>query len=72
MAFLAVNLTRAEQRLRHQDQAETFVFSMEDAKPRAYNEFFAEKIFRFFPQAMTLHNYPDQLESLLNLGVKAA
>lgn len=72
MAFLAVNLTRAEQRLRHHGEPETFVFSMEDAKRRAYNEFFAKKIFRFLPQAMTFNNYQDQLESLLNLGVKAA
>ena len=72
MAFLAVNLTRAEQRLRHQHQGETFVFSMEDAKRRAYNEFFAQKIFRFLPHSMTFDNYQSHLESLLNLGVKAA
>lgn len=72
MAFLAVNLTQAEQRLSHQGQAQTFVFSMEDAKRRAYNEFFAKKIFRFFPQSLTFNNYQSQLESLLNLGVKAA
>ena len=72
MAFFALNRTRVEQRLHHVGNSETFVFSMEDAKRRAYNAFFAEKIFRFLPQTMTLHNYHDQLESLLNLGVKAA
>lgn len=72
MAFFAVNLTRVEQRLSHQGQADTFVFSMEDAKRRAYNEFFAQKIFRFFPQSMTFDYYQSQLDSLLNLGVKAA
>jgi hypothetical protein len=72
MAFFAVNLTRVEQLLRHTGHPETITFSMEDAKRRAYNEFFAEKIFRFLPQTLTFNNYQNQLESLLNLGVKAA
>jgi hypothetical protein len=54
MAFLAVNLNCAEQRLCHQGEVKIFVFSMEDAKRRVYNEFFAEKIFLFLPQPMTL------------------
>jgi hypothetical protein len=45
---------------------------MEDAKRRAYNELFVDRIFRFLPHDTTFSNYPDQLESLLNLGVKAA
>jgi Transposase DDE domain len=72
MAFLAVSLARAEQLLRHQAPLDSFVFSMEDAKRRAYNEFFANKIFRFLPFQQTLANYPHLLEPLLNLGVKAA
>ena len=72
MAFLAVNLAKAERRLRYPANPEPFVFSMEDAKRRAYNELFVDRIFRFFPHNSTLFNYPDQLESLLNLGVKAA
>jgi hypothetical protein len=71
MAFLAVNLAKAEQRLRYPANPESFVFSMEDAKRRAYNELFVERIFRFLPHTSTSPNYHDQLESLLNLGVKA-
>jgi hypothetical protein len=39
---------------------------MEDAKRRAYNELFVERIFRFLPYNLTFLNCPDQLESLLN------
>jgi hypothetical protein len=72
MAFLAVNLARAEQLLRYAGDPEAFVFSMEDAKRRAYNELFLERIFRFLPHNTTSLKYHDQLESLLNLGVKVA
>lgn len=72
MSFLAVSLAKARQLLRHCASIDSFVFSMEDAKRRAYNEFFADKIFRFLPQQHTLLYYPQQLDSLLNLGVKAA
>jgi hypothetical protein len=72
MAFFAVNLAKAEQRLRYSASSKPFVFSMEDAKRRAYNELFIDRFFRFFPHNSTLFNYPDQLQSLLNLGVKAA
>jgi SRSO17 transposase len=72
MAFLAVNLTRAEQLLHHYGEPLNFVFSMEDAKRRTYNVFFAEKIFRFLPFNETFSNFKHRLDSLLNLGVKAA
>jgi hypothetical protein len=72
MAFFVMNVAKAQQRLHSPNAAEPFVFSMEDAKRRAYNELFVERIFRFLPQHTTLLNYHDQLESLLNLGVKTA
>jgi putative transposase len=72
MALLVVTLTRLEQLALHQHTLATFVFSIEDAKRRAYNEFFAEKIFRFLPFHDTFNNFKSRLDSLLNLGVKAA
>lgn len=72
MAFLVVNLAKAQQRLSLPAESDAFPFSMEDAKRRAYNELFMNRIFRFLPQHATSLTYPDRLESLLNLGVKAA
>jgi hypothetical protein len=72
MAFLALSLTRAEQLLPHQAPLDSFVFSIEDAQRHAYNEFFANKIFRFLPFQQTLAKYPHLLDPLLNLGIKAA
>jgi hypothetical protein len=72
MAFFALNLTKAQQLLHLAAHSDTFTFSMEDAKRRAYNEFFAEKIFRFLPFNETFTNFKHRLDSLLNLGVKAA
>ncbi len=72
MAFLALNLTKAKQLLAHVGKTETFVFSMEDAKRRAYNELLAQRIFRFLPFGQTFINSQTDLDSLLNLGVKAA
>jgi hypothetical protein len=72
MAFFAVNLAKAEQRLSFSTIPDPFVFSMEDVKRRAYNELFLDRIFRFFPHTKTFSNSYDHLESLLNLGVKAA
>lgn len=72
MAFLVVTLARLEQLARHPASLDTFVFSLEDMKRRAYNEFFAEKIFTFLPFRQTFDNFKERLGSLLNLGVKAA
>ena len=72
MALLVVTLTRLEQLSLHPTSHDSFVFSMEDAKRRAYNQFFAEKIFRFLPFGETFSNFKHRLDSLLNLGVKAA
>jgi IS4 transposase len=72
MAFLTVTLARLEQLAQHPDALDSFVFSLEDAKRRAYNEFFAEKIFRFLPFQHTFDKFKPHLDSLLNLGVKAA
>jgi putative transposase len=72
MAFLTVTLARFEQLALHPHALDSFVFSLEDVKRRAYNEFFAEKIFRFLPFSETFTNFKARLDSLLNLGVKAA
>jgi putative transposase len=72
MAFLVMNLAKAQQRLCSPRNIETFTFSMEDAKCRAYNEFFAEKIFTFLPFPETFTNFKNRFNSLLDLGVKAA
>lgn len=72
MAFLVMNLAKAQQRLALPVEFDAFTFSMEDAKRRAYNELFMERIFRFLPYSSTSLNYFDGLQSLLNLGVKAA
>jgi putative transposase len=72
MAFLAISLARLEQLAQHPDTLESFVFSLEDVKRRAYNEFFAERIFRFLPFQQTFAKFKLHLDPLLNLGVKAA
>lgn len=72
MAFLTVTLARLEQLALSPEDLDSFVFSLEDVKRRAYNEFFAEKIFRFLPFSDTFANFKSRLNSLLNLGVKAA
>lgn len=72
MAFLTLTLARLEQLALYPASLDSFVFSMEDVKRRAYNEFFAEKIFRFLPFRQTFANFKSRLDPLLNLGVKAA
>lgn len=72
MAFLTISLARLEQLALYPHALDSFVFSMEDVKRRAYNEFFAEKIFRFLPLNDTFTNFKHRLNSLLDLGVKAA
>ena len=53
-------------------RASPLVFSMEDEKRRAYNEFFAARILNILAQEQTGQNCEDLLADLLSLGVKAA
>jgi IS4 transposase len=71
-AFLSVNLTRAEQLLNFQSDMTDFVFSMEDAKRRAYNEFFAGRIIELLPPEVNRKEFWEVVQDTLNLGVKAA
>ena len=70
MALLAVSAARLSQL---QDQrAGPLVFSMEDEKRRAYNEFFAARILSILTLEQTDQKREDLLADLLLLGVKAA
>ena len=70
MALMAVSAARLSQ-LKDQ-RAGPLVFSMEDEKRRAYNEFFAEKILSILKMEQTGQKCEDLLADLLSLGVKAA
>ena len=70
MALMAVSVARLSQ-LRDQ-RADPLMFSMEDEKRRAYNEFFAERILIILTQEQTDQKREDLLADLLLLGVKAA
>lgn len=70
MAMLCVSVARLSQ-LKNQ-RAGPLVFSMEDEKRRAYNEFFAQRILSKLPDGLSDEKLWQQLESLLCLGVKAA
>ena len=70
MALVAVSAARLSQ-LRDQ-RASPLVFSMEDEKRRAYNEFFAARILSILTAEQTDQKREDQLADLLLLGVKAA
>ena len=70
MALMAVSAARLSQL--HDQRAGPLVFSMEDEKRRAYNEFFAEKILSILTQEHTCQKREDLLADLLSLGVKAA
>jgi len=72
MALFVVNLAKAEQLEKHRGQVHSFRFSMEDAKRRAYNEFFAETIIRFLPLDLTSPKFFQLIEDALTIGVKAA
>jgi hypothetical protein len=63
MAFLTMNLARADQLLRHPATPKDFVLSTEDAKRRAYNELFVDRIFRFLP-------YHNSLECFLETAFR--
>lgn len=71
-AFLSVNLTRAEQLLEFQGNPADFVFSMEDAKRLAFNQFLAGRIIRLLPQEVNRQKLWNALQNTLFIGVKAA
>ena len=71
-SFLVTSLARAEQLLAFEGDVREFVFSMEDAKRRAYNELFAERIIRLLPVELSFEKCLLLLENAMNLGVKAA
>lgn len=70
MAMTAVSAARLSQL--SDQRAGPLVFSMEDEKRRAYNEFFAERILSILMQEQTGQKCEDLLADLLSLGVKAA
>lgn len=71
-SFLTVSLARAEQLLVFTGELRAFVFSLEDAKRRAYNELFADRIIRLLPVELSVDQCLLLLGDALNLGVKAA
>lgn len=71
-AFLSVNLTRAQQLLDSKNHPADFVFSMEDAKRKAYNLFLAGRIIRLLPPEVNRHILWNALQDTINIGVKAA
>ena len=70
MALMAVSAARLSQL--HDQRAGPLVFSMEDEKRRAYNEFFAARILSILTLEQTDQKREDLLADLLLLGVKAA
>ena len=70
MAMTAVSAARLSQL--SDQRASPLVFSMEDEKRRAYNEFFAARILSILTQEQTGQKCEDLLANLLSLGVKAA
>ena len=71
-SFLVTSLARAQQLLAFEGDLQDFVFSMEDAKRRAYNELFAERIIRLLPAEVSVDKFWEVVQDTLNLGVKAA
>jgi DDE superfamily endonuclease len=71
-SFLVTSLARAQQVLVFEGELQDFVFSMEDAKRRAYNELFAERIMRLLPMEVSVEKFWEVVQDTLNLGVKAA
>jgi len=81
MSMLTVSLARAAQleNLRAEQEHQQLegerrgmVFSMEDEKRRAYNNFFAQRIISMLPVNLSWEKCQSSLEKLLSLGVKAA
>ena len=56
----------------HDQRASPLIFSMEDEKRRAYNEFFAARILSILTLEQTDQKREDLLADLLLIGVKAA
>ena len=71
-SFLVTSLARAQQLLVFEGDLGEFVFSMEDAKRRAYNELFASRIIRLLPAEVSVDQFWEVVQDTLNLGVKAA
>lgn len=71
-ALLTTSLAKADQLLAFQGLPQDFVFSMEDAKRKAYNQLFAQTIIQALPLNLTFDNCLPLIQSALNLGVKAA
>lgn len=75
MALCTLNFVKLHQLNDHQaanGSPDTFTFSIEDAKRRAYNQLFANRILSILPQIPTCNKYLKRLQELINLGVKAA
>ena len=70
MALMAASAARLGQL--HDQRASPLVFSMEDEKRRAYNEFFAARILSILTLEQSDQKCEDLLADLLLLGVKAA
>ena len=70
MALMAVSVTRLSQL--YDQQTSPLVFSMEDEKRRAYNEYFVEKILSILTQEQTGQKRENLFVDLLSLDVKAA
>jgi hypothetical protein len=71
-SFLVVSLARMQQLLEFEGESHEFVFSMENAKRRAYNQLFAERIIALLPAEVNLIKFRKDLQDTLNLGVKTA
>lgn len=72
MALSTLNFAKLQQLSAHQGTPDTFTFSIEDAKRRAYNQLFASRILSILPLIPNCDKYLKPLQELLNLGVKAA
>ncbi|CAM3469342.1 transposase [Deinococcus saxicola] len=70
MALHSVSVARASQLMNQ--RASPLVFSMEDEKRRAYNEFFADRLLSMLPGDLTCEKIGPRITDLLLLGVKAA
>ena len=69
-ARLTVNVTRVQQ-LTITTGRDSFVFRMEDAKRRSFNQLLAHRIIDSLPFDLTYQNCLPFIHSALNLGVKA-
>jgi Transposase DDE domain len=72
ISLTTLNFAKLTQLNAHLASLDTFTFSIEDAKRRAYNQLFANRFLSILPLIPTSHKYLHQLQTLLNLGVKAA